>query len=92
MKLEQVKFGYTPEKILLKNINLNIDLKSCTTIIGRNGCGKSTLIKMVVGALNPLNGKSNVDPRVEIDYLAQNQIEQLNVDSTPLEKIVDRYP
>ena len=70
VKLEQVKFGYIPEKILLKNINLTIELKSRTALLGRNGCGNSTLIKLVVGGLNPLNGESTVDPRSKIDYLA----------------------
>ena len=81
-----MKFGYSPEKILSKNTNLTIDLKSCADILGRNGYGKSTLINLVVGALNLLNGKSTVDPRSKIDYLTQNQLDHLNVDSTHLKK------
>ena len=85
-------FGYIPEKILLKNIYITIDLSYCATIIGWNRCGKYTLIKLVVGDLNSLNGKSTVDPRVKIEYLTQHQIEQLDANSTPLKTMVDRYP
>ena len=75
VNLEQVIFGYRPDKFLLKNINLTIDLRSHAIILGRNGCVKSIIIKMVVGDLNPLNEKSTVDPRAKIEYLTQNQLE-----------------
>ena len=90
--LEQVKCGYILDKILSKNIDLTIDTKYCVAILGRNGCGKSTLIKLVVGALNPLNRKSTVDSQEKIEYLTQNQIGQLDAYSTPRKTMVDRYP
>ena len=58
----------------------------------RNGCGKSTLIKLAVGALQPLKGKSNIDNRAKIEYLAQHQLEQLDPDGSPLQTMIDRYP
>ena len=66
VNLEQVTFGYSPDKILLNNIILTIDLKSHAALLGRNGCGKSTLVNLVVVSLNPLNGKSTVDPQSKI--------------------------
>ena len=91
VKLEQVTFRYIPDKILLENIDLTVDIKSIAALLGRNGCDKSTLINLVVGALNPLNGKYTVDPRAKIEYLAQHQLEKIDLDSTPLNKMVDRY-
>ena len=55
-------------------------------------CGKSTLIKLVVGALRPLKGKGGVDARAKIEYLAQHQLEQLDPDGTPMSTMLDRYP
>ena len=89
VNLKQVIFGYSPDKILLNNIDLNIDPKSCAALLGWNGCGKSTLIKLVVGALNPLNGKSTVYPPAKIEYLSRHQFEQLNAESTPLKTMAD---
>ena len=62
VKLELVTFGYIPDKILLKNIDLTIDLNYCAALLGLNKCGMSTLVKLMVGALNTINGKSTVDP------------------------------
>ena len=75
-----------------KYIDLTIGLKSRAALLEWDRCGKSTLVKLVAGALNPLNGKSTVDPRVKIEYLTQHQIEQLDANSTPLKTMVDRYP
>lgn len=90
--LEQVTFGYSPDKILLRNVDVAVDCKSRIALLGRNGCGKSTLIKLVVGALRPMKGKGAVDARAKIEYLAQHQLEQLDPDGTPMSTMLDRYP
>jgi ATP-binding cassette subfamily F protein 3 len=92
VKLERVKFGYSPDKILLNEVDLTISMKSRVALLGRNGCGKSTLIKIVVGALQPLTGKGAIDGRAKIEYLAQHQLEQLDPDGTPMQTMIDRYP
>jgi len=92
VRLEQATFGYSPDKILLADIDLSITLKSRVALLGRNGCGKSTLIKLTVGALQPTKGKAVIDCRAKIEYLAQHQLEQLDPDGTPLSTMVERYP
>jgi ATPase subunit of ABC transporter with duplicated ATPase domains len=69
--LEQVTFGYSPEKLLLENTDLSIDLQSRVGLLGRNGAGKSTLIKIIVGAIQANKGKVSIDGRAKIEYLAQ---------------------
>ena len=90
--LEQVTFGYSPDKILLRNVDMTVNVKSRIALLGRNGCGKSTLIKLVVGALRPMKGKGAVDARAKIEYLAQHQLEQVDPDGTPMSTMLDRYP
>lgn len=92
VSLDRATFGYTPDKILLKNIDLTIDISSRAALLGRNGCGKSTLIKLIVGALEPLKGKAGIDGRAKIEYLAQHQLEQLDPDGTPMGTLLERYP
>jgi len=92
IRLEQVTFGYTDNNTLLKDIDMTIDIKERSALLGRNGCGKSTLIKLIVGALKPTKGKATVDGRAKIEYLAQHQLEQLDPDGTPLQTMIDRYP
>lgn len=50
IKIEHLNFNYQ-NKLVFKDFNLNIKDKAITTIIGPNGCGKSTLIKILVGLL-----------------------------------------
>lgn len=92
IKLEQVKFGYDKTNILFEDVDLTIDLSSRIALLGRNGCGKSTLVKLCVGGLKPLSGHAKIDPRCKIEYLAQHQLEQLDPDGTPLSTMVDKYP
>jgi len=43
LQLSEVTFGYTPENLLLKGINIDVGLDSRIAIVGANGAGKSTL-------------------------------------------------
>lgn len=90
--LDQVSFGYTPHKVLLKDVDLLVDINSRVALLGRNGCGKSTLIKLIVGQLQASSGNVRIDPRAKIEYLAQHQLEQLDPDSTPMQTMIERYP
>lgn len=47
LQLNEVTFGYTPEKIVLKGVNIDVGLDSRIAIIGPNGAGKSTLCVVV---------------------------------------------
>lgn len=90
--LDRASFGYTADKLLLDKVDLTVDMKSRIALLGRNGCGKSTLIKIIVGALRCLEGDARIDPRAKIEYLAQHQLEQLDPDGTPMQTMIDRYP
>mmetsp|Transcript_26430 Transcript_26430/g.62074 ORF Transcript_26430/g.62074 Transcript_26430/m.62074 type:complete len:890 (-) Transcript_26430:2931-5600(-) len=90
--LEQVKFGYDKTKVLFEDVDMTVNLSSRIALLGRNGCGKSTLVKLCVGGLKPLSGQAKIDPRCKIEYLAQHQLEQLDPDGTPLSTMVDKYP
>lgn len=71
IKVEALSFGYT-EKTVLEDINLAIREGEIVTLLGPNGCGKSTLIKIMLGLLSPargsisLNGKNirHVPPQI----------------------------
>lgn len=60
------------EKTLLKNINLNIFYQDSACIIGKNGSGKSTFLKMVLGELEADAGTIKFGSQVKIGYLPQH--------------------
>lgn len=72
------------KKIVTSPINLQIDFGSKISISGSNGCGKTTLIKTIMGLLKPLSGKCIIGNDVKIGYISQDTIFEDN-DETILE-------
>ena len=60
--MENVTFGYSPDRILLKNIDFGVHLSSRVSIVGPNGIGKSTLVKLIEGKGINKNVISPVSP------------------------------
>ena len=61
ISLEEVSFGYNEEKTILKNIDFTIKKGSFIGIRGESGQGKSTLVNVIMGILNPTRGKVLID-------------------------------
>lgn len=80
--LDQVCAGYE-QHIILKNLQLQITNTARLGLLGRNGAGKSTFIKLLTGALNPKSGTMTRHPKLNIGYFAQHQLSLLPVESTP---------
>jgi len=56
IEVKSVNYGYTKEKQILKDVSFNITKGEFVTILGHNGCGKSTLAKLLAGLLMPFEG------------------------------------
>lgn len=57
LKLENVTFGYDGERDVLKNVTMTFPEREMTSIVGESGCGKSTAVGLLYGALRPKSGK-----------------------------------
>jgi len=84
MTLENISKSYS-EKVLLKDISLGINEGEKIGIIGVNGTGKSTLLKIIAGAEIPDEGNITKANRVRIEYLPQNP--DYNEDFTVLQQV-----
>src|SRR5574338_199463 len=69
----QKSFG---SKKVLNGVNLTIEQGETIVIIGRSGCGKSVLIKHIVGLLNPDDGYVKVEDKI-VNNLPQNELYEL---------------
>ena len=61
IEVKNVTFSYSPDNETIKDINLKIDKGSFVSIVGHNGCGKSTLAKLLIGLLTPEKGEIIID-------------------------------
>ena len=86
MRLDNMGFSYG-EKSLFKNISMVLRAGARIALLGPNGAGKSTLIKLLVGELQPTQGRLDTTPDIRIGYFAQHQLENLDSDATPLQHI-----
>jgi len=92
LKLKNLAFTYPDEKDpLFKEANLNINRGERIALIGPNGVGKTTLLKIVLGNLSPTKGTIQKGTNVQIGYYDQEQA-NLNSTKTVLNEIWDDYP
>jgi len=79
---EGVSAGYGAH-VVLKRLTLSIGDDDRIGLIGANGNGKSTFVKLIAGRLAPLSGTINRAARLKVAYFAQHQLDELDADATP---------
>ena len=84
LRADEMGFSYG-DKTLFRHINLALRAGARIALLGPNGAGKSTLIKLLVGELEPTQGKLELTPDIRIGYFAQHQLENLDSAATPLQ-------
>ena len=92
LQLDEVTFGYTPDKVILKGVNIDVGLDSRIAVIGPNGAGKSTMIKLLTGAIQPTTGRATINPRVRIAYFTQHHVDQLDVNMSAVAFLQSKFP
>jgi ATP-binding cassette subfamily F protein 3 len=80
--LEGVAVGYEPDRPVLRRLNMRIDPDDRIALVGANGNGKSTLVKLLSGRLAPMSGRMNRADRLDVAYFAQHQLDELNPDGS----------
>ena len=87
--MEDLTIGYG-DNVLAKGINLTLRRGEKAALLGANGTGKTTLLKTILGEVDPLKGKAKIGSRVQIGYFSQTY-ERLNPQQTLLENFVIEY-
>ncbi|MBK8634324.1 MAG: ABC-F family ATP-binding cassette domain-containing protein [Saprospiraceae bacterium] len=80
------------DKKVLENLNFTLEKGDKIAFVGKNGMGKTTMSKIIVGQLSPTSGQVNYGANVEISYYAQNQAELLDMSKTALQVMEDSAP
>ncbi|MFH1389936.1 MAG: ABC-F family ATP-binding cassette domain-containing protein [Candidatus Margulisiibacteriota bacterium] len=92
MRAENITFGYIPNRLLIENLSIDIGKNDRICVIGKNGKGKSTLLRLLAGELQPQVGEINRHPDCRIGYFGQTNIERLNLKLTIEEELHQLRP
>ncbi|HYD18597.1 MAG TPA: ABC-F family ATP-binding cassette domain-containing protein [Patescibacteria group bacterium] len=85
--IRHVDVGYTEGKPIVRKIHENIDTDDRIALLGANGNGKSTMMKLIAGKLSPMQGELVRSGKLRIGYFSQHQTEELDVNSTPFQEM-----
>jgi len=88
----ELEFGYSADKTLIKNLSFTVNPGDRICVIGKNGTGKSTLLKLLNNFLTPVKGDINLNPKTEIGYFGQMNISRLIESNTILEEMQSMGP
>ncbi len=88
INVSDISFGYNPDKKIIKNFSISIGSKEKICIIGKNGKGKTTLLRLLSGSLQPESGEINVNKGVAKGIYEQTNIDSLNNNLTILDEVM----
>lgn len=84
LSLQNCNLGYG-DKVIVKNVDFTLKNGDHLAVVGLNGAGKSTFLKVLANVLSPLNGKLELGYQVSIGYYAQHVAESLNPNFTVID-------
>ena len=90
LDLRDVSMGFDG-RMLFSHLNFLVKKDDRLLILGQNGCGKSTLIKLIIGKLEPVSGIIEAGYNVEIGYYDQEN-QNLSPENTVLDELWNAYP
>ncbi|CAK7335779.1 unnamed protein product [Dovyalis caffra] len=92
ISFSDASFGYPGGPIMFKNLNFGIDLESRIAMVGPNGIGKSTILKLIAGELQPTSGTVFRSAKVRIAVFSQHHVDGLDLSSNPLLYMMRCFP
>jgi ATP-binding cassette subfamily F protein 3 len=90
--VDDVSVGYDPKNPVLNRVTLRIDTDDRIALLGSNGNGKSTLVKLLANRLPPFSGNITRAEKISIAYFAQHQLDELNEDGSPYDHVRKLMP
>ena len=90
--VDDVSVGYDSKSPVLNRVTLRIDNDDRIALLGANGNGKSTLVKLLANRLAPFSGSVTRAEKLSIAYFAQHQLDELNEEGSPYDHVRKLLP
>lgn len=92
LQLSSIEFGYNTDDILLKDVDFDVQMDSRIAIVGGNGTGKTTLLKLILNQLEPLKGQVNRNGRLRVGYFAQHHVDSMDLTLSAVSWMSNTFP
>jgi ATP-binding cassette subfamily F protein 3 len=92
MQVNEATFSYEERTPLINDLSINIGAGDRVCVIGKNGLGKTTLMKLMAGVLSPLRGEINISQNAMLGYYEQSTVRNLVSTRTVFEEILNAHP
>ncbi|MBQ7953498.1 MAG: ABC-F family ATP-binding cassette domain-containing protein, partial [Clostridia bacterium] len=79
------------EKLLFENTDVEVNRGERVFLLGANGCGKTTLFKIIMGELHPVAGTTKIGANIQVGYFDQKQ-KNLSLEKDAIDEVWDAYP
>jgi ATP-binding cassette subfamily F protein 2 len=93
LSFDDVTFSYSgkPDDTLYENLDFGVDMDSRTALVGPNGVGKSTLLRLMTGKLTPNGGRITRHTHLKLGLYSQHSAEQLDLTKSALDFVRDKF-
>jgi len=94
VSFKEVSFSYSGkvEDYLYEKLDFGVDQDSRVAVVGPNGVGKSTLLKLLIGELMPTEGSISRHSHLRFSYYNQHSEDQLELDLSPIDFMTKKFP
>ena len=93
IRVDDGAFSYVDEgAYLLESLNLSVDMDSKIALLGANGVGKTTFLKIIMEDLRLKEGNFFFNKKARISMFSQHHVEKLNLALSPLDQFTETYP
>jgi len=92
LEVNKITFGYDEHEVLINKLSFKINAHDKICVIGKNGKGKSTLLKLVTQNLEPFEGNAKIHNKAEIGYFGQMNIDRLDPELSIYEEMQKHAP
>uniref|UniRef100_A0A8C3KLW5 ATP binding cassette subfamily F member 3 n=1 Tax=Calidris pygmaea TaxID=425635 RepID=A0A8C3KLW5_9CHAR len=92
LQLDEVDFYYDPSHYIFRALSVSADLESRICVVGENGAGKSTMLKILMGELAPVRGIRHAHRNLKIGYFSQHHVDQLDLNISAVELLARKFP